>query len=351
MINNIYYVEMYVANILHSTSFYVKNFGFIHIAQKSSNDGNTVSNLLVNGNTKLILTASKLPDSEISKKVHIRGDFVNDISFEVDDLETIYQQMSNNGFNVITPIEQIIAKDNSYKFATLSANGDIQHSLVEKQNCNSSFFLKGFSLIDNIQDRNGSVIKVDHIAIAVDNLERFTELYKRGLGFYNFFSETIKTKHTGMDSVVMNSKNDAVKFVFVTPIPNTRESQIDKFLQYNGGSGVQHIAFLTDNILDVVNDISKNGISFVPAPDAYYDTIDSHLKDYFLHRLENIKDLGVLVDKDDKGYLLQIFTTPLQTRPTFFIEIIQREGAESFGRNNIISLFNAVEKQLSKNLI
>lgn len=347
MIKKIDHVELYVANIVQATSFYKNTFGFKTIAERIFDD-EKVSNLLTQGNIQLILTSSKNPKDNISKQVNLHGDFVKDISFEVVGIEKIFSQIISNDFKVVEFPTKLEYQGNVIIKAKIATFGDVEHTLIEKIDCNKKFILPDYPVLDNDIKIEANLQTIDHVAIAVDNLYEWKNLYQQGLNFYQFYQETIETKHTGMDSIVMNSPNNSVKFVFVAPKKGTYKSQIEKFLEYNSSCGVQHLAFSTQNILDTIKYLKQNNIEFLPIPDSYYENLPIVLKEKFKSSFNTIKELRILLDQDDDGYLQQIFTKPLQTTPTFFLEIIQREGANSFGRNNIMALFKAVEKQLDK---
>lgn len=342
MVKRILYIELYVANIIQATYLYINSFGFKLVDLERYEDEDQVSIVLIQKNIKLILTSSKRIESEISKEVNLYGDFVKDIALEVQCMEPLYQKAIQNGFISIAAPKEIRMHGKKVKQSVVSTLGNIQHTLIENIDSVDNYLENQFN------NREKFLIHdIDHIAIAVNNLTKWQNLYAEGLGFYPFYQETIETKHSGMDSIVMNSQNNAVKFVFVSPKQGANKSQIQKYLDYNNTTaGVQHLAFSTEDILDVVSKFRNNNIEFLPIPDDYYIDLPSELKANFKTSIESIKDLKILVDKDEDGYLLQIFTKPLQTRPTFFCELIQRQGATSFGKNNIMALFKAVEKQI-----
>ncbi len=347
MIKNINYIELYVANVIQSTSFYKNALGFEIIAQDICHD-EKVSNLLTQGNITLILTSSRHFKDSISKQLNLHGDFVKDISFEITNMEEVFDQILNTSFKIIDYPTKIEYQGDIIIKAKIATFGDVEHTLIEKINCSKKFVLPGYPTFKNGGKIGTNLKTVDHIAIAVNNLYKWKNLYKHGLNFHKFYQETIETEHSGMDSVVMNSPNNLIKFVFVAPKKGEYKSQIEKFLECNGSCGVQHLAFSTQDILNTIKQLRQNGIEFLKVPDNYYENLPEALKKHFKDEFCTIKNLGILLDQDGDGYLQQIFTKPLQTRPTFFLEVIRREGSNSFGRNNIMALFKAVEKELSK---
>jgi 4-hydroxyphenylpyruvate dioxygenase len=344
-IRKVDYIELYVSNIIHSTFFYQNAFGFKVAASGKFKDENKVSNLLLHGDVKLILTSSKNTSDETTEQINLHGDFVKDIALEVENIEILYNQAVKCGFKPISPPIELECKTGKVKSAVIGTFGNTRHTLIERIDNNDRFTLPNYPDISIDINIKASIQNLDHLAIAVNKLEKWQELYRKGLNFYQFYQETIETKHSGMDSVVMNSQNDIVKFVFVASKAGSYKSQIEKFLDYNNDCGVQHLAFSTNDILKTVTQLKQSSIEFLPIPNDYYENLPDKLKEKFKYEIDSIKFLNILLDKDDYGYLLQIFTKPLQTRPTFFLELIQRQGATSFGRNNIMALFKAVEKQ------
>lgn len=338
-VKRIIYLELYVANIVQAVNFYKEAFCFNVIQENRYENENKVSVILFQENITLILTSPKRHSGEISEQINLYGDFVKDIALEVHSLDITHSKALKAGFvSVIAPHETQF-QGKKVKKSIISSFGNMQHTLIEGSEIDEFKF----------SDSSQSLIEdIDHIAIAVDDLAAWTNLYEQGLEFHSFFEETIETKYSGMNSIVMNSQNNIIKFVFVSPKKAIHKSQIEKYLDYNNDtSGVQHLAFSTRNILDTITKLKKNNIEFLNISDDYYHNLSVELKENFKDSIENIKDLKILVDKDESGYLLQSFTKPLQTRPTFFCEIIQRHGATSFGRNNIMALFEALEKQLA----
>ena len=346
-VKRILYIELYVANIVQAAFFYINAFGFKVVNKAKCESENEVSIVLVQKNIKLIVTSSKRIAGKITEQVNLYGDFVKDIAFEVQNIEDLHQQAVKHGFISIAEPQEAIFYGKKVKQSIIATLGNIQHTLIENINLSDDLLLDNDHEIELDDNMRCFIQDIDHIAIAVDNLTKWQNLYAQGLDFYPFYKETIETKHSGMDSVVMNSQNDFVKFVFVSPKQGTHKSQIQKYLDHNNNTpGVQHFAFATENIMAIVDKLRKMNVEFLSIPDDYYSNLSSELKTNFKTSIDSIKDLKILVDKDEDGYLLQIFTKPLQTRPTFFCELIQRQGATSFGKNNIMALFKAVEKQI-----
>jgi len=235
----------------------------------------------------------------------------------------------------------------SIKVAKIKTFGNTYHTLVE-YNDDNHFIIPNLYYTGKYTCNNDGLQDIDHIAIAVQDLNKYCSNYESGLCFYMSHKETVETQKSGMNSVVMNSKNDSIKFVFVEGINGKAMSQISQFLYHNAGEGVQHLAFSSFDILRDISTYKAKGLDFLSAPTGYYSSFSSTLKMYFKKILEDLKTYQILVDRDEKGYLLQIFTRPIQTKPTLFLEIIQRDGSKGFGRNNILALFKSIESQIKQ---
>ena len=209
-------------------------------------------------------------------------------------IEALHQQAVKHGFISIAEPKEDIFYGGKVKQSIIGTLGNIQHTLIEKTNLSDNLLLDNYPEMELDDNMKCSIQDIDHIAIAVDNLTKWQDLYAQGLGFYPFYKETIETKHSGMDSVVMNSQNDFVKFVFVSPKQGTHKSQIQKYLDYNNNTpGVQHFAFSTENILDIVAKLRKSNIEFLSIPDDYYSNLSPELKENFKTSIQNIKDLKI----------------------------------------------------------
>jgi 4-hydroxyphenylpyruvate dioxygenase len=234
--------------------------------------------------------------------------------------------------------------------ASIATYGDTIHTFVENRNYNG-FFLPGFRKWHNehLGSRSVGLKYVDHMVGNVDlgDMNKFVEFYAKVMGFkqlVSFDDKDISTKYTALMSKVMSSGNERIKFPINEPAPGLKKSQIDEYLEFYQGAGVQHVAIATDNIIQTVTQLRNNGLEFLHVPDTYYDTLKERVGDID-EPIEELRKLGVLVDRDDEGYLLQIFTKPVQDRPTVFYEIIERKGARSFGKGNFKALFEAIERE------
>lgn len=323
MINNIPYVEKYVANLNQETKILVDSFGFNLIGKTTHSNGNE-SSILEEGNIRFILTSGQAAEDQIKN----HGDFIKDLAFEVDDVEKSYTEAIEAGFKpLLDPI-----KEGDVKLAQISTFGNSIHTLIENSN-------------SKVKSKNGNFHGIDHIAIAVDDLDYWSNLYEKGLGLKEFSKDIIETDKTGMYSRVLTSSNNKATLFFAAPKDSKIKSQIDEYLDENTGSGIQHIALATKDIITVIKSLKTKGIKFVPPPKNYYEEIPKDLKSKFKDNFDIIRELQIFVDQDYNGEMLQVFTQPMQNRETFFFEIIQRDKAITFGRNNVLALFRALEQK------
>lgn len=344
MLEKIDYIEFYVANLPQALHFYESIYQFVAVAKQCT--AHTTSILLEQGSIRIVLTSSADPQSEIAKHVYLRGDGVKNIALTTNDIETCFASAVTNGAIPIT--EPVLHKDNDkvlYK-AEVKTFGDTIHTFIQRQR-EDSFFLPNFQpLLSNKYFENNSLMAIDHLAICVEEntLSTWTEYYQRIYGFKQSYEEYVTTTNSGMNSRVVESSNGNIKFVFVEPIQGKLTSQVAEYIKFYGTCGVQHVAYQTDDIKTTVNRLKKNGAQFMAIPKTYYEMQNHklHLSKKELNILEN---LSILVDKNDEGYLYQIFTKPISTRPTIFFEIIQRMGCSGFGSDNIKALFKAIEKE------
>lgn len=292
---------------------------------------------------KIILNSSDDSLSDLSKQVALSGDFIKDIVFEVENIEEIIDNAKTWGASIIDPIQEIRYEHETFKKATIAAFGNTNHSLIQKTSCYNPVLALS-------EEKNNAryLEKIDHIAVAVEskNLQKWVDFYEKIFGLKKIFEENIVTENSGMMSVVVGDDEKGVKIVLVSPVDGKSRSQINDFIINNKGEGVQHIAFSARDIVESIKNIKNKGIEFLDTNDDYYKNLDlsASYDDSFKEKLKHYK---ILYDKDEYGELLQIFSKTLHTKPTWFIEIIERRGARTFGRGNIKKLYESVEKELS----
>ncbi|GBF79078.1 4-hydroxyphenylpyruvate dioxygenase [Aphanothece sacrum] len=348
-IKKIDYVEFYVSNAQQAAYFYQTAFGFKVIGYAGLETGvrEYTSYLLEQGNIHFILTSPLISQGHISDYIKLHGDGVYDIALLVDNVENVFQTAVNKGAkSILEPTLTKIAKGYIIKATLAAYQGDLSHSLIERHNYNS--FLPQYYPISSPQLVEGvGLIEIDHVVINTElgNRNKWTNFYENIFQFYSyqeFRQEDIATEYSALTSTVLTNQNGQIKFPINEPVEGRYKSQIQEYLDFHMGSGVQHIALRTNDIIKTVKKLRLNGVKFLEIPDAYYDRI-SEKANLINEDINSLKELKILLDQDEKGYLLQIFTKPLASRPTFFIEIIQREGSPGFGQGNFKALFEAIE--------
>jgi 4-hydroxyphenylpyruvate dioxygenase len=356
-INGTDYIEFYVGNARQASHYYRSAFGFQLVGYRGPETGvrDRASYLLQQDKIRFVLTTPIRSDlSEEAKRIaeHLdkHGDGVRDIALWVDDARDAFQKAIERG---ATPErEPTVHRDDDGEVvvASFKIYGDTIHSLVERKNYRG-LFMPGFRKVHNPHFAPASVgLKyVDHCVgnVELGKMNEWVEFYSHVMGFRNlltFDDKTISTEYSSLMSKVMANGNDRIKFPINEPARGKKKSQIDEYLEYYQGPGVQHIAVATDNIVETVTALRSRGVEFLSVPTTYYDDLQKRVGKID-EPVDVLAGLGVLVDRDPDGYLLQIFTRPVEDRPTVFYEIIQRKGAKSFGAGNFKALFEAIERE------
>jgi|SRR5215475_2917547 len=342
------YIDLYVGNSVQASHFYRTAFGFRPLFYAGLETGlrDRQSLVLQQSGIRLMLTSPLDPDSKIAEHIGKHGDGVKDIAFEVDDAEEVFEKAVRRGARPL--LEPTVLEDENGLVikATIAACADIIHSFVQRYDyCGG--FLPNFRLIEGrVPARESGLVSVDHIAFGVEpgTLNEWVEFYGNVFGFHQSSHTDILTEYSGMNSKVVQNSTGEIKFPLVEPGQGKRRSQVEEFLEFHRGPGAQHIAFLTNDIVATVRSLRANGIEFLKTPDSYYDVLEERVGKIDID-VSALRELDILVDRDEWGYLTQIFTKAVQNRPTFFLEIIQREGARGFGAGNIMALFQAVERE------
>lgn len=342
------HIELYVGNAHQAAHFYRTAFGFKPIAYAGleTNVRDRISFVMEQGQIRLILTSGLDPDGPISEHVRLHGDGVRDIAFAVEGAARIFEETVRHG---ATPVmEPAVIEDEwgSMVKATIAAYGDTVHSFIERNGYNGPF-LPGYQSVKNPpRARLTGLQEIDHIAVNVEpqKLDYWIDYYDHVLGFHQSHEEDILTEESSMNSKVVENSTGRIKFPIIEPHSSKRKSQIEEFLSFYHGPGVQHIALSCDDIIASVRDLRENGIEFLSTPGSYYDLLEKRIG-RIEEDVDTLRELCILVDRDEWGYLMQIFTKPLQSRPTVFMELIQRKKARGFGGGNIKALFEAVERE------
>ncbi|KAM0137230.1 hypothetical protein ACHAPC_001824 [Botrytis cinerea] len=376
------HITWYVGNAKQAASYYCTRLGFQTIAYKGLETGSRyiASHVVANGKIRFVLTSpvkaySGLKDDEpitekerellreIYEHLEKHGDAVKDVAFEVDDVASVYYNAVEQGaVGVQKPIKGK-DEDGNVTTAIIRTYGDTTHTLISRSNY-SGTFLPGYRATppSKLDPLNALLptIPLEAIDHCVGNqdwgaMQSACEYYEKCLSFHRFWSvddSQISTAHSALNSIVMASPNNVVKMPINEPAPGLRKSQIEEYVDFYSGAGVQHIALRTPDIITAVSNLRARGVEFISVPETYYETMRERLADKnsgikweLKEDFEEIRKLNVLIDFDEGGYLLQLFTKPLMDRPTVFLEIIQREGFDGFGAGNFKSLFEAIERE------
>lgn len=343
------YVELYVGNASHAAHFYRTAFGFRPVAYTSLETGNRdrVSYVMEQGNIRLILTAAVTPDSLVAEHVRKHGDSVKDIAFTVDNAANVFEAAISRGAQPVMEPTVFESETGLLKKATIRSFGNTVHSFIERDGTPPAL---GFPEYRQVPKQLGAtsvgLTEIDHIAICVEEgkLDEWIDFYRNVLSFHQSHQEDIATNLSAMNSKVVQNKGGEIKFPIMEPARGRRKSQIEEYLAFNQGAGSQHVAFLSANIVESVSALRDNAIEFLPTPNTYYQMLAARVGE-ICEDIASLQETNILVDRDEWGYLLQVFTRPLQSRPTLFGEIIQREGARGFGGGNIKALFEALERE------
>jgi 4-hydroxyphenylpyruvate dioxygenase len=345
------HLELMVGNAAQAAAHLSRAFGFREVAYRGLETGSRdrVSRVLQQGGVRLVLTGALHGASEVVDHVARHGDAVSVIALEVPDAEAAYRTALERGAEGVR--EPWTARDEGgeARMATIAAYGDVVHTFVERADY-AGAFLPGYRPADADGDRDaGLLIDIDHVVgnVHLGDMDRWVGFYERVMGFtemIHFSDGDISTEYSALMSKVVADGEGRIKFPINEPAEGARRSQIEEYLEYNGGAGVQHIALVTDDIVRTVRELTARGVGFLRTPASYYDELPERVGE-IPEDLSALRELGILADRDDEGYLLQIFTAPLGDRPTLFLEIIERHGARGFGEGNFKALFEAIERE------
>ena len=348
------YVELYVGNAKQAAHFYKTAFGFQELAYAGLETGlkDRCSYVLQQGKIKLVLTTPLTRDSEIAQHVREHGDGVKVIALWVQDAYKAYEETVKRGARpYLNPMESKDA-NGTVRMSGIHTYGDTVHLFIERGGYRG-IFLPGYEKWETDYRPAPVGLKyIDHMVgnVGLGEMNVWSKFYAEVMGFYNmitFDDKDISTDFTALMSKVMTNGNGYIKFPINEPAPGKKKSQVQEYLDFYYGPGCQHIAVATDDIVFSISEMKKRGIEFLYVPGSYYDTVKDRVG-IIEEDLEALKKLGIMVDRDEEGYLLQIFTKPIEDRPTLFFEIIQRKGAKSFGKGNFQALFESIEAEQAR---
>lgn len=351
-LKNIHHVELWVGNAKQATYFYRKAFGFSQLAYSGLETGNrdTTSYALQQGKARFLLTTPLGSDNVINDHIVKHGDGVRDIAFHVDDTDYAYEEAIKRGAESAIEPRDLTDDNGTVRHAAVKTYGDTIHSLISYKDY-KGVFLPGFQLKE-VKEEDLGIVRIDHIVgnVELGKMDFWCDYYHKVFGFERFLSfddEDISTEYSSLMSIVMSDNSHAIKFPINEPASGKRKSQIEEYLDFYGGPGAQHVALLCKDITQTVDKLRQHGVDFLSVPSSYYETLSERVGK-IEEDLNAIQNLNILVDKDDEGYLLQIFTKPVEDRPTLFFEIIERHGAKGFGKGNFKALFESIEAEQAK---
>ena len=350
-LNGTDYIEFYVGNAKQSAYYYQMAWGYELVAYAGLETGvkDRASYVLQQGKIRLVLTTSFDPESEITKHVAKHGDGVKVLALWVDDAERSFTETVKRGAKPFSPPQTMKDEFGEVKVASIHTYGETIHTFVERKKYKGTF-MPGYKPAKSLLKTSPVGLKVvDHCVgnVELGQMNRWVKFYEDVMGFkllITFDDTDISTEFTSLMSKVVSNGNGYVKFPINEPAKGKKKSQIDEYLEFYKSGGVQHIALLTEDILATVAELRKRGVEFLYVPDTYYNDLFARVGKID-EDIEQIKKLNILVDRDEEGYLLQLFTKPVEDRPTVFFEIIQRKGAKSFGKGNFKALFEAIERE------
>jgi len=348
-IRKVDHIRHYVGNARQSAFYYQHIFGFSITGYHGLETGlkHEADYLLEQNDVKLLFTAPIRPGHPMSERIAQHGDFVQDIAFEVDDVDWSFKEAVNRGAAPAREPYWLEDEDGRVRVASIHIYGDTLHSFINRDEF-KGHFLPHFRRLNEPGDPIG-IQEVDHCVgnVELGQMNYWVHWYEQVLGFHNLISfddKDISTEYTALMSKVMSDGTGRVKFPINEPAEGKKKSQIDEYLEFFGGAGVQHVALRTDDIVHTVSRLRARGLEFLQVPGAYYEALPERVGE-IEEDISELAELGILVDRDDEGYLLQIFTKPITDRPTLFYEIIHRKGAKSFGKGNFKALFEAIERE------
>jgi 4-hydroxyphenylpyruvate dioxygenase len=347
------HVELWVGNAKQAAYYYEHALGFQPVAYSGPETGirDRSSYALEQGDIRFVVTSALRPDHEIARHAHAHGDGVRDAAFQVADATDAYRQALQRGARGVHEPHWVEDEHGRVELASIATYGETIHSFVNREDYEGAF-LPGYQAIESgngLPEVGVGLKLVDHVVgnVELGRMEHWVEFYERALGFrelIHFSDEAISTEYSALMSKVMMGGGGRFKLPINEPAEGKRKSQIEEYLEFYGGPGVQHVALATDDIVATVEALRGRGIRFLNTPDAYYEDVGERVGD-IEEDWTALRRLKILADRDDEGYLLQIFTKTVQDRPTLFFEVIERHGAVGFGEGNFKALFEAIERE------
>jgi 4-hydroxyphenylpyruvate dioxygenase len=347
-LHGIDHVELFVGNAKQAAYYYSHAYGFQVVAYSGLETGarDRASYVLRQGRIRLVLTGALHSDSPIAEHHHHHGDGVKVIALSVPSVDNAWREATSRGAEGVVEPHAASDEHGTVRLATIRTYGETLHTFVERGGYTGPF-LPGYAAHDDGSTDSGMLLALDHIVGNVEHMDPWVRFYEDVFDMkemLHFTDEAISTEYSALMSKVVSSGNGVVKFPINEPAEGKRKSQIDEYLEFYEGMGAQHLAVATRDIVGTVAELRRRGVEFLTIPDAYYDEVPARVPEV-QGQLADLRAQGILVDRDDDGYLLQIFTKPVGDRPTVFFEVIERHGARGFGDGNFKALFEALERE------
>lgn len=345
------YVEFYVGNAKQASYYYQHAWGYELIAYAGPETGvkDRASYVLQQGKIRMVLTASLLPEGPIAEHVKKHGDGVKVLALWVDDAAKALEETVKRGAKMAIPLEVKTDAFGEVRTASIYTYGETIHTFVERKNYQGAF-MPGYQKATPLAEVKPVGLKfVDHCVgnVGWGEMNTWVKFYEEVMGFrviISFDDQDISTEYSALMSKVVSNNNEFIKFPINEPAKGKKKSQVEEYLDFYHTAGVQHVAVATDNIIETVGELRRRGVDFLEVPQSYYDELEARVGKID-EDMDEIRRLNILVDRDDQGYLLQLFSKPVEDRPTLFYEIIQRRGARAFGKGNFKALFEAIERE------
>jgi 4-hydroxyphenylpyruvate dioxygenase len=351
-LKRIHHVEFWSGNAKQSAFYYRKAFGFSQLAYSGLETGNrtAASYVLSQGKIRFVITTPLTPHHPGAEHIRKHGDGICDIALLVEDADFAFAEAVKRGAKPAVEPHDMHDENGSVRRASIHTYGDTLHTFISMKDYNGPF-LPGYQPAEIKGDDSGLLV-IDHVVgnVELGKMNTWADFYSKVMGFSRYITfddKDISTEYSALMSIVMSDDNKLVKFPINEPAPGRKKSQIDEYLDWYSGPGVQHIALLCGDIVETVTRLKANGVEFLSTPDSYYKDLEARVGK-IEEPMERLRELNILVDRDPEGYLLQLFTKPVEDRPTLFFEIIQRKGSRGFGKGNFKALFESIEAEQAK---